>query len=66
VGLRLVCRESLAEFAARTLRINSNPFFPAACTSEKTLLSLQTCPQGALQQAASPLFLKRPTAFLEN
>jgi hypothetical protein len=24
-------------------RKKSNPFFPAACTSEKTLLGLQTC-----------------------
>ena len=29
-------RSSLAEFAARRRRKNSDPFSPAACTSEKT------------------------------
>ena len=35
------CPKSLAEFAARRRQIKYNPFFAAACTSQKTLLSLQ-------------------------
>ena len=31
------CFAGLAEFAPRTARINSNPFFAAACTPQKTL-----------------------------
>jgi hypothetical protein len=34
-------QKSLAEFAARRRQINFNPFFAAACTSQKTLLGLQ-------------------------
>jgi hypothetical protein len=41
-----VCRKSLAEFAARTLRSQSNHFF-AGSPGEKILLSLLVCPQGA-------------------
>ena len=33
--------KSLAEFAPRTAQIKSNLFFPAACTSGKTLYALQ-------------------------
>ncbi len=33
--------KSLAEFAARRRQSKCNPFFAAACTSQKTLLSLQ-------------------------
>ena len=32
------CQKSLAEFAARRRQIKCNPFFAAACTSQKTLL----------------------------
>ena len=35
------CSQSLAEFAPRTAQIRVNPFFPAACTSGKTLYALQ-------------------------
>ena len=34
-------QKNLAEFAARRRQINFNPFFAAACTSQKTLLGLQ-------------------------
>jgi hypothetical protein len=33
--------KSLAEFAARRRQSKFDPFFAAACTSQKTLLSLQ-------------------------
>jgi hypothetical protein len=51
----MICslQKSLAEFAARTPRNHSNPFFPAACTSEKTLLGQQVCPQGARSRPQS-------------
>ena len=39
-GLRF-SEKSLAAFAARRRQIKCNPFFAAACTSQKTLLSLQ-------------------------
>jgi len=34
-------KKSLAEFAAHRRQSKFNPFFAAACTSQKTLLSLQ-------------------------
>ena len=36
-----VYRKSLAEFAARRRQSKFGPFFAAACTSQKTLLSMQ-------------------------
>jgi hypothetical protein len=56
--------KSLAEFAARTPRKQSNHFF-AGSPGEKILLSLLVCPQGARGRLQSP-FLKRPKAFLEK
>ena len=41
LAAHIVCQKSLAEFAARRRQNKFNPFFAAACTSQKTLLSLQ-------------------------
>ena len=38
-----VCQKSLAEFAARRLRITFYPFFAAACTSRKILCAERVC-----------------------
>ena len=59
-------------FSRRNAKNQSKSVFPGACTSEKTLLSLQTCslalprvPSCALQQAASPC-RQRPLAFVDS
>ena len=53
-----ICHESLTEFLPAG-RKKADPFFPATCALEKTLLRLQTCPlaakrtKDALQQPAA-------------
>jgi hypothetical protein len=63
---RSAYRKSLVEFAARTPRINSNPFFPRTCAGEKTLLSLQVCPQDARGRLQAPLSEKANGLFRQN
>jgi hypothetical protein len=60
--LASVCRRSLAEFAARTPRKQSNHFF-AGSPGEKILLSLQVCPQDARGRLQSPLSEKANGLF---
>jgi hypothetical protein len=63
-GLRRGClSKSLAEFAARTPRNRSDPFFPRTCAGEKTLLSLQVCPKDARGRLQSPLSKKANGLF---
>ena len=67
-----VCQKSLAEFAARRRQIKCNPFFAAACTSQKTLLSLQVWNLFAFSEQimraadCKPFFKKGPRPFLTS
>ena len=45
-GAAFSLSKSLAEFAARRLRIVFNPFFAAACTSRKILCAERVCHGG--------------------
>ena len=40
-----VCLKSLAEFCGHSREIKSDPFFPGACTSGKTLLAQRSVEQ---------------------
>ena len=51
-----------SDFSPRKAKNNSNPFFPGACTSEKTLLSLQVCERPPQASARSRL---HPPRFVE-
>ena len=67
-----VCQKSLAEFAARRRQIKCNPFFAAACTSQKTLLGLQVWNLFAFSEQimraadCKPFVKKGPRPFLTN
>ena len=67
-----VCQKSLAEFAARRRQIKCNPFFAAACTSQKTLLSLQVWNLFAFSEQimraadCKPFVKKGPRPFLTS
>ena len=67
-----VCQKSLAEFAARRRQIKCNPFFAAACTSQKTLLGLQVWNLFAFSEQimraadCKPFVKKGPRPFLTS
>ena len=67
-----VCQKSLAEFAARRRQIKCNPFFAAACTTQKTLLSLQVWNLFAFSEQimraadCKPFVKKGPRPFLTS
>ena len=70
--INAACPKSLAEFAARRRQIKCNPFFAAACTSQKTLLILQVWNLFAhgeqIMRAADckPFVKKGPRPFLTS
>ena len=65
-------QKSLAEFAARRRQIKCNPFFAAACTSQKTLLGLQVWNLFAFSEQimraadCKPFVKKGPRLFLTS
>ena len=63
--------KSLAEFAARKRQSKCNPFFAAACTSQKTLLSLQVWnlfafSEQIMRAADCKPFVQKGSAFLDS
>lgn len=63
------CCKRLAELAARRRQSKYNPFFAAACTSQKTLLSLQVWNLFAygeqIMRAADCNFYQKSRAFFD-
>ena len=67
--VRLFLPDSLTEFAARKPRIKSNPFFAAACTSQKTPCAERVSQprrkrRGKAQSGAKTTLSKRALPFL--